>query len=105
MVLRVVPEFLGWSQRDVEDVNSQELDEPLSFDRHVLGKDAVDALFMTLVEDGVHKVVVKVHKKQARRRFDAWLFEHERVRDRDQWTIGRRLAAWQSKHKVQLIEL
>jgi hypothetical protein len=98
-VLQHVKEVRPWSDAQVNLVKEQELDEPVSFDRYVLGKDVIDALFFMLTEDAVLEKTCR----RSRSRFDKLLFEHVMPSDLNEWKVGQRLAVWQHARGVQLV--
>ena len=108
-VLEHVKGPLRWSDSQVSLVEEQVLDEPISFDRYGLGKDAINALFFMLVEDRPFPEDdpacdwIKAPRPDFRG-FGKWLHTHVDASDIRNWEVGRRITAWQLARGVELIK-
>jgi hypothetical protein len=97
-VLDDVTRELGWSEGDKEKVAGGLASVPADFDRICLGKDAIDALYGLLIQNGNGEV-----RGWECDHFHKVVRQALEVSDFTNWEVGRRLFAWQLEAGLTLI--
>lgn len=96
-VIPAVAVELGWSQKAQKEIHDQIKVIPCEFDRSALGKDALDALYRLLRQEGHGEV-----RGWNLGFFYKAVFRELLPTDLEHWEVGRRLRAWESASGLRL---
>jgi hypothetical protein len=97
--LEVIGTGLGWSEEESARVSAQLGSVPDDFALTCMGKDALDALFRRLCEEGSGAV-----RGWSCAHFHKEVFSALRGEDLGSWEVARRVAAWEENCQCELLE-